>query len=335
MGSGVLSKQYFADGKVTLERIDEAKAQAAKVLAKHTEDYKQLGWQKVVGTSGSIKVIAQAMQELFGDKMITQARLEQLNQQFVDAFELDNLSLNTVDKQRLPQLPGAVAILLALFENLAIGAIEYCSSALREGVLYGLSESCLEFDPRHRTVNNLASLHRVDHDFARRVIQQLHCFYDTLSRRGWIFTHQEQISIDRAAQLHEIGININSKKRHIHGAYIIANSMMPGFNALEHRVIEQLVRNHRGRIVLDIEDIGVPNSRMMAFIQLLRIAVILTRGRVPAPEHHIDLYFEPPSLVVVLTARELNDNALMNALHDEVQAQAKAGLTLVLNKFTA
>ena len=335
VGSGVLSKQYFADGMVTYERIIDAKKQASKAIALHVADYQQLGWQKVVGTSGSIKVIAQAMQELFGDKSITQERLNQLNQQFIDAGHLDGVSLTTVDKQRLPQLPGAVAILLALFDVLQIEAIEYCSSALREGVLYGLSESCLEFDPRHRTVNNLASLHRVDHDYARRVIKQLHCFYETLARRGWILTRQEQTFIDRAAQLHEIGININSKKRHVHGAYIIANSVMPGFNATEHKVIEQLVRNHRGRIEMDIEEIGVPNSRLMAFIQLLRIAVILTRGRVPAAEHHVDLYFEPPSLVMVLTARELSDNALMNALHNEVQAQAKAGLILVLNKFTA
>ena len=334
VGSGVLSKQCFRDGIVTRARIEQAKAVAIKQLSPHVEHYKQLGWQNVVGTSGSIKVIAQAMQELFEDKLINLARLEQLNELFIKSGHYNAVALTTLDKQRLPQLPGAASILLALFELLEIETIEYCSSALREGVLYGLSESCQEFDPRHRTVNNLADLHRVDHDYARRVVKQLNCFYETLAKRGWILTRDEQTFIDRAAQLHEVGISINSKKRQVHGAYIIANSIMPGFNATEHQVIEQLVRNHRGRIALDIEDIGVPNDRMMAFIQLLRIAIILTRGRVPMAEHVVDMYFEPPSLVVVLTARELSDNALMNALDCEVEAQAKAGLTLVLNKFT-
>ena len=334
VGSGVLSKQCFADGMVTEERIAQAKGLAIAQLQPHVSEYQSLGWQNVVGTSGSIKVIAQAMQELFEDKLITKERLELLNQRFIASGHYNDVELITVDTQRLSQLPGAVSILLALFELLEIESIEYCSSALREGVLYGLSESSQEFDPRHRTVNNLATLHRVDHDYARRVAKQLQCFYKILANRGWILTRTEQAYIERAAQLHEIGISINSKKRQVHGAYIIANSIMPGFNATEHQVIAQLVRNHRGRIALDIEDIGVPNSRLMAFIQLLRIAIILTRGRVPAPEHHVDMYFEPPSLVLVLTARELNDNALMNALYSEVDAQAKAGLTLVLNKFT-
>ena len=334
VGSGMLSKQCFIDGIVTEERIGQAKAQAIKQFTPFVGQYQALGWLNVVGTSGSIKVIAQAMQELFEDKLITRERLLSLNELFIANGHCEKVPLTSVDKQRLPQLPGAVAILLAMFELIEIESIEYCSSALREGVLYGLSESCQEFDPRHRTINNIAELHRVDHDYSRRVIKQLQLFYEILARRGWILTHEEQTLINQAAQLHEIGISINSKKRQVHGAYIISHSVMPGFNATEHQIIEQLVRNHRGRIVLDIEDIGMPNTRLMAFIQLLRIAIILTRGRVPAPEHHVDMYFEPPSLVLVLTATELNDNALMNALHSEVQAQEKAGLTLVLNKFT-
>lgn len=331
VGSGVLSNRYFADGIMTSERFEQAKAHIAKLLTPHVEQFKGSGWQNTVGTSGSIKVIAQAMVDLFEDKTITLERLQTLTERFIEWGHHSKVELESVDQQRLQQLPGAVAILLVYFDLLDIHSMAYCSSALREGVLYGLSESCQEFDPRHRTINNLAQLHGVDFNYARRVVKQLQAFYDVLASRGWILTRKEQAYLDWAAQLHEIGIAINAKKRQVHGAYIIENSIMPGFNAVEHQVIKQLVRNHRGRIVLDIEDIGVPQSRMMAFIQLLRIAIVLTRGRVSAPVHQIDMYFEPPSLVLALTETEVNDSPLMNALESEVVAQAKSGLTLTLN----
>lgn len=334
-GSGVLSKRLFKDGQVTVDSINTAQQQVVSLLEAQGNGLYHTGWDKVVGTSGSIKVIAQAMQELFDDKLITANRLTQLSALMVEAGDCSQLKLQRIDRQRLPQLPGAVAILLALFDWFKIVTVEYCASALREGVLYGLSESSQEFDPRHRTINNLATLYRVDHDYGRRVIKQLQNFYQVLEKRGWILTRHEQMLLDGAAQLHEIGISINAKKRQVHGAYIIANSLMPGFNATEHLALTYLVRNHRGRVTHDgIEEIGLPRSRLQALSQLLRLAILLTRGRVAAPVHAMDIYFAPPSLVVVLTATELNDSGLMSALQREVATQVKSGMKLVLNKFS-
>ena len=327
LGSGTFRQRFFDDGSISHQQMFGAQQAARQAIHALTENFIEEGWQMALGTSGSVKVIAQVIEEIYGDEQITLERLNAIGEQLVEWGHHDKIPLSSVDVQRLPQLPGAVAILISCFEVLEIDSMEYCTSALREGVLYTLSDSP-DLNPRDRTVNKLAQLHYVDTVYSQRVVRQLENFFEHLARGSWLLTDNEKECLRRAAQLHEIGLSISWKKRQKHGAYIIESSVMYGFNTTEQQIISALVRDHRGKISLSTSDSGASSSNLLGLIQLLRLAIIFTRGRVDAPPHIVQMDYQYPALVLKVPPSAKADQALMNALQTEVAAQQSAGLKL-------
>lgn len=330
IGAGSLYRRCFANGTIDQASFDEARKIVADLLSPHVDALVEHGWLDAVGTSGSIKMVANTMGELFEDKTITPERLAKLTEILIEAGHYNDVDIAAVDGRRITQLAGVVALLSEVFEQLNIKTMEFCSGSLREGVLYNLSESTQLFDPRHRTITNLANLHMVDDVFSRRVVQQLEWFFDRLDSHNWFLTPVERVILTRAALLHEVGLTINFKKRQAHGAYIIENSVMPGFDVAEQQLISTLVRNFRGKIQPLPEDLSIKPNRFGPMIQLMRLAVIFTRGRADDPPWEIDIYFELPAMVLEIDSDVMQEQSLMDALHGEVLAQEKAGLELKL-----
>lgn len=330
IGAGSLCERCFADGLITVERFNQAKAKVGELLAPHLDPLLEQGWLDAVGTSGSIKMIANTMGEMFEDRQITLERLQVLSDKLIEWGCVDQIKINAIDERRQPQLAGVVALLSEVFERLGIKTMDFCSGSLREGVLYNLSDKSQMFDPRHRTITNIANLHRVDDQFSRRVVLQLESFFDRLASHNWFLTPVEKVHLTRAALLHEIGLTVNFKKRQQHGAYIIENSVMPGFDATEQQIIATLVRNHRGKILVEWDDLPIRQNRFGPMIQLMRLAVLFTRGRADDPAWDVDIYFEPPALVVELDVKVMSNQTLVDALYAECKAQEKAGLSLQL-----
>lgn len=330
IGAGSLFECYFGDGIIDQQRMTQARETVRQLLQPHLEALLEQGWLDAVGTSGSIKMVANIMGELFDDKNITQEYLEKLTKLLLKWGHRDEVKLASVDERRVNQLAGVVALLSEVFSLLGIKTMAFCSGSLREGVLYNLSESCQMFDPRHRTITNLADLHMVDDVYSRRVVQQLEWFFTRLDSHNWFLTPVEKVFLTRAALLHEVGLTINFKKRHVHGAYIIENTVMPGFDVAEQQVLATLVRNHRGKIQPFPENLSIKSNRFGPMVQLLRLAVLFTQGRADLPPIEVDIYFDLPAMVLELSCAVLQEHALMDGLYAEVQAQEKAELALKL-----
>src|ERR1019366_7723939 len=88
-----------------------------------------------------------------------------------------------------------------------------------------------------------------------------------------------------AARLHEVGLDIAHSKYHRHSAYLLEHADMPGFPREEQLLLSALVGGHRRQLALGpLEDLGPPWGRPSEFlIVLLRLAVLLPRGRSPQP----------------------------------------------------
>ncbi|NRA59613.1 MAG: Ppx/GppA family phosphatase [Psychrobium sp.] len=315
IGSGVLCQRFFSDGTISQGQMSSAEKHADSMLQPIAARYREFGWKSVIGTSGAIKSISAAMTELYGDPKITSKRLKRLKKQLINWRHFRNIPLQSIDNRRLSMLAAGVAIVSSCFNILDIKHMIFSSGALREGVLFGLSDSRQDIDIRQRTVNNLIRLHLIDSAFSQRVMLQLQQFNEQLQRGQQMLSDHELMLLRWGAQLHEIGISINSKKRQHHGKYIIEHSEMLGFSDQEQQVISFLVGNHRGKISKNIPDSEIDVLRL---VQLLRLAIIFTHGRIEVLPHQLKMQYHHHELQIYPNDTMQQQSELMALIDKEV-----------------
>ena len=161
------------------------------------------------------------------------------------------VDLPGVRSDRAQVLPGGLAILRALFEDLQIEALQSSQSAMREGLLIDLHGRIRHLDAREETVVQLAERYHVDRDHAARVaasalnsLAQVSDAWDL--HEPWM----EQL-LQWGARLHEVGLSIAHAQYHKHGAYILEHADLPGFSRNEQRMLATLVRCHRRKFRKD------------------------------------------------------------------------------------
>ena len=328
MGSRSLSQRYFSDDKVTEEGMRLAQEHVRKLLLPITEQCKNIGWKRVLGTSGSFKSVKQILLEVYGDDNISDKRIGRLITHFIAAKSAGNIRFDSLDPSRFTVIASALAIISSVMDLFAINQLEVSNAALREGVLHDLNNTQKNITPRDRTINNLLDLHNIDQVFSRRVLLQLQLFNEQLTSQGNGLSKAHFMFIQYAALLHEIGLNINSKKRHKHGAYILAHSNMPGFSEQEQHIIALIVRNHRSKIKLTKSFDFLTDRRYLQLVQLLRVAIILTRGRGEFPSQKSKISYEDSQLQMTLPIALFKNSELSSLLEKEIMLQQKVGLSL-------
>src|SRR5690554_8185827 len=85
MGCVSFRNRYFPDGKISRRQMDKAIIHAEQELQNIRQHYRQVGWQSSVGSSGSIKAIANVLAALkITDGTITRTAMEELRKRLVD-----------------------------------------------------------------------------------------------------------------------------------------------------------------------------------------------------------------------------------------------------------
>jgi exopolyphosphatase/guanosine-5'-triphosphate,3'-diphosphate pyrophosphatase len=176
---------------------------------------------------------------------ITPAGLDRLRNALVKAGDLSSLTLAGLRADRVPVLPGGIAIIRAVMAELGIERMAVATGAMREGLLYDLLGRVHRHDMRDVTVAQFMRRYHVDAKQARRVstlAASLRADFpgdsaqdaeNALRQMGW------------AAKLHEIGMSVAYSGYHRHGAYILANADMPGFSRDEQQTLSALALAHR------------------------------------------------------------------------------------------
>ena len=108
---------------------------------------------------------------------------------------------------------------------------------------------------------------------------------------------------------------------------------MPGFSESEKQAIVILVRNHRSRIKLEQTEqnqLNQPSTatlRIHFLIQILRLAVLFTQGRLQPIEPNVQVSCHNKILRVSITEQ----SELQAKLQKEVEQQTNVGLILTIN----
>lgn len=277
-----MSNRFFADGRITAERLRRARLAAWQEFETIEARYREAGWQSAFGASGTIIAIRDVVLERgWSSDGITPESLEALEAAMVEAGSVERLGFSALDAQRAPVFPGGVAILSAAFRSLGINRMRVSSGALREGLLYDLLGRYHQHDVREHTVRKLLERFKADAGQAERVAATAAALLAQAAER-WDLDERECGRLLRwAAMLHEIGLDVSHSAYHKHGSYLLRNLYMPGFSRGEQAQLALLVRAHRRKFP-DLAQAGLPDGaerRLQHMATLLRLAVVLHRSR--------------------------------------------------------
>lgn len=280
MGCVATTRRFFPDGE--LNRAGWQKAQT-KMLAEFQQfapTYRAVGWQEVIGSSGTNKAIARILARArWSDGSITAAGLGKLRDRMLAAGSIERLDLPGLAADRRPVIAGGLLVLETCFQALGIESMAVSPVALREGILYDLLGRAHDRDPRDLSIAALAERYGIDMAQADRVEQTARQLFAQV-RESWRLDDEAARMLQWAARIHEIGLAIAHSLHHQHGAYLIEHSDIAGFSKQEQQMLATLVRLQR-RGVVESAIAALPERsrhRARQLTALLRLAVLLHRA---------------------------------------------------------
>jgi exopolyphosphatase/guanosine-5'-triphosphate,3'-diphosphate pyrophosphatase len=282
MGCVSMSRSHFSSGRISSKAMDNAELAAALELRPIRREFRHIGWQAAIGSSGTIRSIKEVVRNAgWSEAGITLESLQRLRQALIDFGHIDRLQLEGLKAERHAVFPGGVAILLAVFKSLRIKQMRVSDEALREGLLYEMLGRSRHEDVQERTIASLCSRYGVEVAHAQLVEQTALALFGQVAD-AWGLDDQHAAILGWAARLHEIGLALSHSQFHKHGAYLIANSDLSGFSRQEQAQLGILVKGHRRKFPAATEFAVLPaavQDSAKRLCILLRLAVLLHRGR--------------------------------------------------------
>jgi exopolyphosphatase/guanosine-5'-triphosphate,3'-diphosphate pyrophosphatase len=327
LGCVSYSMRYFGDGKLNKSNFHDATLAARNEVQRIIHEFPPGSWQLAVGTSGTARALRDVLEiNDYSAGDITLAGMERLKDELIRFGSIKAVDMNGLKSDRTPVLPGGLAVMIAIFEELAIDKMIVADGALRDGVLYDLLGRKREKDMRDSTVTLFKRRYHVDVEQARRVC--------ALADRLFQMLHDGNVDADWlkrvhwAGLLHEIGLTIAHTAYHKHSAYILQNADMPGFSKREQADLATIVLGHRGDLTKMQPYVTEP--QLWSAVVALRLAVLFYRRRINvALPDKLGLRSHSRGFTLTLERAWIEDNPLTaQALRQEVAQWKKAGFVL-------
>lgn len=266
LGAVRLTQLFFNDGYNFLENHKEKCIKFIdNELKSISNQIKNLGFEQVIGTAGTIQAIAKMIYndkkeevKFLHDIEFTNKQLEKIINQIVSITNIDEMrNLKGMDKNRADIILAGALILWRIVEILKLKKITVSAYALREGIIINAFEKRSKKDIinqysngelkeslRLQSVIELAKNYDVDLVHANQVKRIALSLFDELKEIHKLDDYAREI-LEYAAILHDIGYFISSEKHHKHSYFIIKNSELVGFDYKEIELIANIARYHR------------------------------------------------------------------------------------------
>jgi len=332
IGCVSLSQRYFAEGRLSPRRIERARLAARLELEPIQAAFLRRGWERAFGSSGTVRAIAESIRQLDPTvTSITPAGIELLLQRLAKVGRTRELDLDAVTDERRPVFPGGVVIMAEIIDALGMQQLRFVEGALRDGLLYDMVGRMTRSDARERTVSSMQRRYHVDLEQGERVEATALEFLSSVKTAWGLMDPLAELSLKWAARLHEIGLDVAHNGYHRHGAYLLDNADMAGFAREEQQLLARLVGSHRRKLALEkLEDLIPPWDKLaIHLIVLLRLAVLLQRGRSGVALPNIELMARGRTLELRFPARWLREHPLTVAdLQLEIDYLRQEGMRL-------
>jgi exopolyphosphatase / guanosine-5'-triphosphate,3'-diphosphate pyrophosphatase len=281
MGCVSFSRRFFAQG-LTNKAFREAQLAASLELQSIARNYRELGWLRVSGCSGTLHAIAGILEaNQWSELGICNKGLKKLRKTLIAAETVENVDIPGLQEDRKPVIAGGVAIAEAIFRDLRIDCMLPSPGALREGLLYDLVGRLSHEDVRDRTIKWFQDKYHVDRMQAERVEETVIRMLDQAEHDWELDSDWAGRSLRWTARLHEIGLAINHTGYHKHGSYLVRNSHMAGFSRGEQHILAAILGSQRRKLRNEVFAEIPPylTDDVAKLCVLFRLAVRLNRSR--------------------------------------------------------
>ena len=328
MGCVSYSLKYFPGGRIDKPGMKAAELAARQEISSLKKQYRETGWQEAVASSGTARSIESILRENgFAEEGITREGLEKLRALLIKSEKADPDRIAGLRPNRAPVLPGGVAILGAVFDELGVDKMKISDGALRHGVLYDLLGRFEHRDMREATVAQFMRRYHVDAAQAERIRGLSLLIYDALSPGSDREDDADRTMLDWAARLAETGLSIAHAQYHKHSAYVLSNADMPGFSRMEQARLARVVLAHRGKLG-KVQDVGLEGADWK-LVFALRCASLILRSRTDLKLPFLRVAADSGGFAIDLPQSWLEDNPLSaDALESEAGHWKAVGMKL-------
>ena len=292
MGCVSQSLEYFPGGRFSEKRLKRAGVAARMELESVENRYRQIGWEHAVGSSGTVRAVFEAIQEMDPSASgITREGLDAVIGRLCKAGSVRGAGFACISPERAMVFGGGLAILNEVFDALGLEQMRVSEGAMREGLLYDMIGRFTAEDVRVRTVRAMEQRFHVDEAQAARVEATAVELLRQCAEDWGLDDPDAERALRWAARLHEIGLDVSNSHYQKHGAYLLEHADLPGFAREDQRLLAFLVASHRRKFPLDRAAELVPpwDARAPYLAALLRLAFLLNRSRSGRPLPRIRL----------------------------------------------
>jgi len=329
MGCLTFSKQFFPDGVVDAARMKQAELVARREIEVITKPYRKMGWKEAYGSSGTAKALFAILKECgFSDSGITKSGMKKLKDRIIKSGRVVPDELPGIKLERADVLPGGLAIMSALFDELGIDHMHTGEGALRVGVLYDLLGRDAAKDTRDASVRQFMKRYYVDNNQANRVRQAALAFFDSVLPNNERYVDLRN-AVGWAADLHEVGLSIAHTSYYKHSAYVLENADIPGFSRVDQKLLALLTLGHFGKLG-KLESL-IQDPAQWTAILCLRLAVLLMRRRTDIGPLPLSISINGTAITVMVKKGWLAKHALSDfSLRSEESEWKKVGYSFDL-----
>lgn len=337
MGCVSYTQQFFPNNEISELNFHRAVTRARRELLEIQKDYKDIGWNEVIGSSGTIRATEQILiKKGWSEQGISREGLNKLCKWLTSHKTITDIDLPGFKPLRQQVFIAGVAILKGIFDTFKIKKMAYSDGALREGALWDLIGRSGHEDVRQRTVDSMQQRFHVNQAQAKRVKD---CALNMLDQveKDWKLPSTARKWLLWAAELHEVGLSITHHQFQKHGAYLVQHSDMAGFTNQGQELLAVLLKGHRRKFPLSgIESLSVMVRQQVRYLcVLLRLAAVLnnSRGAVELPD--IECQGKNESITLIFPKDWFKQNPLTkDDLRVEADYLKAAGLTLIVAEDT-
>lgn len=248
------------EGPLDKKTYDELRHHIRQTAEKIFEKAKKTGFNRVIGTSGTIRSLAEAC--LFKNK---NPFPEAVNAEVVKVEDIEKLrdKLIRISPEKRAEIPGissnrvdaihlGATLLVELLHLANAKEITISDASLREGMIINhiekhgvqVDESALGKNVRERSSLLLAMRYEVNLEEKKHISRLALQLFDQLKQLHGAGPYEREL-LYHACLIFDVGLYIKFQDYHKHSRYIIKNSLLRGFNNEEVMLLGHLARYHR------------------------------------------------------------------------------------------
>ncbi|MDB5098972.1 MAG: ppx [Cyanobacteria bacterium RYN_339] len=338
LGAVHLTAQYHDHDPISADGYQEMLLDIHHGLQPVTAEMRRIGFDVLVGTSGTIENLAAIDAARQGAECkpgyeMSYAHVREMERSLRGMSYEERLDVRGMSPRRADIVVAGARVLRTVMDQLDVESVQLCDRALREGVVLDLlyREGILaDVDHAHdqvrsKSIREVGARYRCDLVHGERVAKLALAMFDQLAGLHGVPAAYRDV-LEGAAVLHEVGQLVSRDIYHRHTYYLLRHTEFLGFHDDEIRLMANLARYHRKSLPKKKHENYMEMSfdhRMVArrLIAILRMARALSKSRTGAVDD-LTLRVEGNRVIMVLHAAGNVDVELRSA-QEKAEVYAK------------